>query len=462
MKFSYKIAGAIFLSMVIGKASAQTVNLPGYASDGVRFSQYNYGSSARFKGMGNAQIGTGGDISSISGNPAGLGMFTRSEFTFTPEVNATSMNTRYIDTQTGADKTSLNLNQIGAVFFMPSYRNAGQDTKKGIVSASVGLGYSRQNDYGFQANYTAVNGQSTIYNMLDDNDLNYGLNRQTGNILRSGSVSEFNIAGALNISNQVYIGATLSLTSLRYNNEQGYVEQGQFSAGDDYVVNYNQSQNTRGSGASAKIGVLFKATPQLRLGATLQTPTWFNIDESYGYNVVAQSISAPSNFDQGYTYSYNLRTPTKGSLGGSYVIGSRALISADVDFVDYSSIRFSSPDGGGLDDINTANGDISGDTKSAINYRFGAEVKVTDLVSLRGGYGFNGTPYKDDSDNLFGSKFYSGGIGYRNKMYSVDLAYQRVETHTSFSPYIFNDGTSPEPLATNNKNNFLLTVGLRF
>ena len=47
------------------------VLLPTYSGDALRFSQSNYGSTARFKGMGGAQIGVGGDMSSLSGNPAG-------------------------------------------------------------------------------------------------------------------------------------------------------------------------------------------------------------------------------------------------------------------------------------------------------------------------------------------------------------------------------------------------------
>ena len=95
-------------------ASAQVI-LPTYAGDALRFSQTNYGSSARFKGMGNAQIGVGGDISSLGGNPAGLGLFTRSEFVLTPEFNGTQMDANYLNTRTTTNKSQINLNQLGVV-----------------------------------------------------------------------------------------------------------------------------------------------------------------------------------------------------------------------------------------------------------------------------------------------------------------------------------------------------------
>ena len=434
-------------------ASAQVI-LPTYAGDALRFSQTNYGSSARFKGMGNAQIGVGGDISSLGGNPAGLGLFTRSEFVLTPEFNGTMMDANYLNTRTTTNKSQINLNQLGVVFQMPTYRSKGQDTKQGIVSASIGLGYNRNNDYGLEANFSGTNNTSSVYNMFDGDPAFTLGNNQMANVMRSGSVSEFNIAGAINISNQIYIGANLGLVSLNMNYDMNLFEKGTV---ENYSVNYFQNQTTKGSGVNGKIGVIFRPVNEFRIGMNLQTPTWFNIDDSFSVSTDNNAIDA-----QTYDFSYNLRTPLKGSLGASYVLGGRALISADVDFVDYSSIRFTSSDGGDVSTINENNNEIKSTLKSAVNYRAGAEVKVTDFVSLRAGYGINGSAYKDDSNKDFQTTFYSGGIGYRNKNYYFDVAYQRVETNSTFSPYLLSDFKEPVADVKNNKNNVFLTFGVRF
>jgi hypothetical protein len=433
-------------------ASAQI--LPTYAGDALRFSQTNYGSSARFKGMGNAQIGVGGDISSLGGNPAGLGLFTRSEFVLTPEFNGTTMDADYLNNRTSTSRSQINLNQLGVVFHMPTYRSKGQDTQKGVVSAVVGLGYNRNNDYGLETNFSGTNTTNSVYNMFGDYSVAPN-SLQAANVNRSGSVSEFNIAGAINISNQIYIGATLGLVNLRLENDMMLDEDGINS---NYYINYNQNQSTNGSGINAKLGVIFRPVPELRLGMNLQTPTWFNIDDSYSVSSNDQNVLGSETYD----FSYNLRTPLKGSLGGSYVIGGRALISADVDFIDYSTIRFSSSDGSNMQDINDNNREVKSNYKSAVNYRAGAEVKVTDFVSLRAGYGINGSAYKDDNNNDFQTTFYSGGIGYRNKNYYFDVAYQRVETNSTFSPYLLADFTEPVANVKNNKNNVFLTFGIRF
>ncbi|MDQ7949165.1 MAG: hypothetical protein REI78_04845 [Pedobacter sp.] len=440
------------IAATMGNSYAQVI-LPTYSGDALRFSQINYGSTARFKAMGNAQIGVGGDISSLGGNPAGLGLFTKSEFTFTPEFNGTTIDAAYLNTRTTSDRAQINLNQIGAVFYMPTYKMRGQDTKKGLVSAVVGLGYSRNNDYGLEANFSGTNNQSSVYNMFDnDNAFTLG-NKQSGNIVRSGSVSEFNIAGALNISNQFYIGANVGLVNLRLINDGSLYETGTVQ---NYSVNYYQNQETKGSGINGRLGVIFRPVPQFRIGANLQTPTWFTIDDRSSVSTDNNAIDAET-----YDFSYNLRTPLKGSLGASYVIGDRALISADIDFVDYSTLRFSSTNGDDIDVINENNNEVKLNFTSAMNYRFGAEVKITNMFSLRGGYGMNGSAYKDD-DDYFATKFYTGGLGYRNSNYYIDLGYQRVETHSTFSPYLLQDFNEPVADAKNSKNNVYVTVGLKF
>ncbi len=440
--------------------------LPTYAGDALRFSQTNYGSSARFKAMGNAQIGMGGDISTLGGNPAGLGFFTKSEFVFTPEFNATSSNTNYLNNNTTTTKNQLNLNQIGAVFHMPTYRAKGQDTQKGIVSAAVGIGYNRTNDYGLEAGFSGTNITSSVYNMFDgDNAYTEFGNKQNGSVMRSGSVSEFNLAGAINISNQIYIGANLGFVGLKVTNDGSLYEKGVYTelpvavpaVMKPYDVGYFQNQESNGSGINGRLGIIFRPVNELRLGVNLQTPTWFTIDDTSSANTTDKAFAAET-----YEFTYNLQTPLKGSLGASYIFGNKGLLSADIDFVDYASIRFSTSDGNSTATMAQNNNEVKANYKSAINYRVGGEFKVTDLVSLRAGYGINGSAFKDDTDNYFQTQFYSGGLGYRNKNYYFDVAYQRVQTHSTFSPYLLQDYKEPVADVNNNKTNIFLTFGIRF
>jgi long-subunit fatty acid transport protein len=78
-----KLKQSIFLSatclslLVTTQTYAQTID------DALIFSQENNGTSARIRGLGDAQTALGGDISAINGNPAGLGFFGRSDISAT-------------------------------------------------------------------------------------------------------------------------------------------------------------------------------------------------------------------------------------------------------------------------------------------------------------------------------------------------------------------------------------------
>ena len=71
-----------------------------YLQDVIRVSQAEKGSTARFKALGNAQTALGGDISSLSGNPAGLGFFTRSDASISFDFLADVNDANYFDQKT--------------------------------------------------------------------------------------------------------------------------------------------------------------------------------------------------------------------------------------------------------------------------------------------------------------------------------------------------------------------------
>ncbi len=482
-----------------------------YASDALRFSQTNYGSSSRFKGLGNAQTSLGGDISSLGGNPAGLGMFTRSEFAFTPEYDNTQAKATYLGTQTNSTKNQLNLSQIGVVWYNPAIKAKGSNLNKGLVSTVFGLGYSRNNDFSSDVTFGGKNAGSSIADFFAEQangntfdqlgegtladmayqhrlidvtaasptqyepatDLN---NQQYKNEVRSGSTSELNFAGALNFSNKFYLGASVGIVNVRYVSDAVFTESGKNistdpgneEAGNNYNLSYRQSQQTDGSGINARLGLIYKPVNAVRIGATFQTPTWMHIEDSYSealdtrYTPGSNYSSDPDN----YTFEYSLRTPLKGSFGASVIIGNHGLLSADIDYVDYASIKFSSASGynstSSRDVIRYNNQDVKDFYTSAVNYRVGGEYKIGDM-SLRAGFGLNGTPYKDDDSNVFETKYYSGGLGYRFSQYYLDLAYQRVETNNTFVPYtLANQDVEPTADVKLNRNNVFLTFGVRF
>lgn len=480
-----------------------------YAGDALRFSRTDYGSSARFKGLGNAQMSLGGDISSIGGNPAGLGMFTRSEFSITPEFNNSQSNATYLGQSTKTTKNQLNLNQAAAVWYNPVVKPKGADLNKGLISVVWGIGYNRNNDFYAEHNYSGRNTNSSIADAFAEQAQGYSpdnlgtgagmaydsylidrnsptstsytpttslTNNQSQSEVRQGSTSELNFAAGLNFSNKLYLGASIGFVDVRYVSDKLYNENGTIvsnlssaadepnhpAIGENYNLAYRTNQNTTGSGVNARIGLIYKPVNEVRLGVNFQAPTWMHLEEDYA-EVLDANFSGGTrviNDVANTNFNYNLRTPYKGSFGASVILAKSLLLSADVDYVDYGTTKLSVSDGY-RDIINDNNQYIKENYTNAINYRVGGEYRI-DKISLRAGYGLNGSPYKGDNDNKFDVKYYSAGIGYRVSQYYIDLAYQRTETINTFSPYELNDFSEPVATSKFNKNNVFLTVGVRF
>ena len=100
-----------------GAAMAQS------AIDGYRISQPEMKGTARFMSMGGAFGALGGDLSTLSQNPAGIGVYRSNDIGFTVDLECQSSTSKSQGTSYNIDQTKFLLNNIGAVFTMrlPSY-----------------------------------------------------------------------------------------------------------------------------------------------------------------------------------------------------------------------------------------------------------------------------------------------------------------------------------------------------
>jgi len=505
-----------------------------YLQDVLRFSQREQGATARFKGLGNAQTALGGDLSSVWGNPAGLGFFSQSDISISLDYANDFNKAGYFGTNSQYSVDKLGFNQIGAVFNMPTRRAQGSDLTSGWLNFNIGIGYSKTNNFNTTLGYSGENPSSTFAHFLSDeidyfgsnlgefgyesylvdfngmnpdNQYHYpialeGNNSQQNTFTHTGTQSETNISFGTNYSNKFYIGASIGFASFNYNGKQLFKEFGYTkNVGEifpdnpesefvdetsdayqilnaEYDLTYDYDQVTQGRGVNAKLGVIFKPIPNVNIGLSATTPTWYNVtddtqellDVLYYDNADATDPFHKylSNEDDGLYYlEYKLRTPYRLSGGVSAIFG-QGLISADVEYVDYASMHFSASDELGLDaksnlDQDMAEG-IASTYTGAVNIRVGGEYVIADGLLVRAGYGHNGTPYKDQS---LTTQTVSGGLGYRiNNMY-VDLTYQHFSQSFESSPYVVDEWwgdniTTPAAAITNNRSSVFLTLGVKF
>lgn len=478
MKLKYILSG-IAIVAITQNSFAQ------YSQDAIRFSQTVNGSTARVKAVGNAGTALGGDLSNVSGNPAGLGFFTRSEISITPEFGGAKTQATYLGQSTTADRNKFNLNNAAVVIYNQLTKPRGADKTKGWLSVNYGVAFNRTNNFHSNTAYGGNNNANSINDYYSDQAKQYGttngglpqwafeqflINQQSNSnaapgtqqaaiINRTGGQSAVDFSFGANYSNKLYVGLGLSFTDLRYNSSSAFYEDGNLvSPNTSYSSDFIQNQATRGTGFNAKLGVIYKPVESVRLGATFTSPTWYNIDDVYSEGIVTR-LGNGNNYSDGsenYQLNYNMRTPLKLAGGASVFIKSFGFITGDVEYVDYSSARLSSNDSYNADQID--NPDIKSLYKSAINAHIGAEARVTSFFLLRGGYGIQGDARKDNGSDI---KTVSGGVGLRFGAYYVDATYAHSSGNQNIFPYDIGNN-SPLAMLKNTANNGYLTLGYRF
>lgn len=511
MKLNKLIIGSLVAVLSITTYNLNAQNL----ADGLRFSQNINNGTAHFVSMGGAFGALGADFSSIGVNPASVGVYKSGEFTITPSFKSQKVNSTFIGVSASDNKNRIYLDNLGFVMSFRPYKSE----EKGILAYNLSFGYNRTNDfhsntitlgdfnkYSIMDYFSAITNEKytplqlepgTNYNpfnslgggawesiMAWNTWLLYEYDSGTGtyepaiylqdsvqykNITTTeGGSGEFTTALGVNISNKLYLGASLGITDFNYTSNSTYSEDAKQSNpsrpnGDRfYYMDYKQYIETKGSGFNLKIGGIYTPIPELRFGLSLHTPTFYSFDDAFSSSII-------SNFDTTSTevifqsnsplgrYNYHFETPMKVTGSVAFIIMQKGLISIDVEHLDYSSMRFRR--GGDGDTFWDLNSQMGNTFKSVTNLRFGGEYKLGD-ISLRAGYAYYPSPYKsgflNDKSKI---QQIAGGIGYRTGNVSIDFAYLRTLQDVK---YVFYDLDIPSVTNKVRDSKVLLTFGFRF
>lgn len=473
-------------------------------ADALRYSNFQVQGTARSGGMGNAFGALGGDFTSVSINPAGIGLYRSGELAITPTFGKIDVETNYLGTSMSDDKYKFAFNNISYVTTIPTSNRS----ESGIVSINVGFGYNRLKDFNSNAiaighnasssflDHLASNANSGIWDpnyeelawntdllLQDDNNIywhdieegGYGQSQQKS-ISRRGSINEYTLAMGLNFSHKLYLGASVGIVDLYYKETSSLVEWDSNNSIDYFnEMQFDSYLKTTGTGYNVKFGVIFKPTNEIRLGASIHTPTFYDLDDVFDTRMsssitdgTTQTYSAVPDYIS--EYDYDIETPLRATFSGAYIIAKKGLISADVEYVDYGSASLE--DGGDGYNFVSENQQISEAYRSTVNFRIGGEYRLTDAFNIRAGYELYPSAY---SDEAFGARqpnsdenlnIYSAGLGYRNGGFYFDLAYRHYgmdEYDMLYPAPVTNDYPEPAMAKFNTvKNRFLFTFGFKF
>lgn len=480
-------------------------------TDALRYSTEALNGTARFNALSGAFGALGGDAAAMTINPAGSAIFLKSAGSASLSVVDKKNKATYFNTRTNTSDTNLKFNQAGFVFVINnpnlessfnkftfginyiSTQNHDEDLFVfGTGNTSIGefflaqaqgipldllqlqSGESISSLYAYLGETEGVAAQNAflgyqgfIIDPIDPDDptntmyfsnIAPGTFNQQYSYYTSGYNGKFTFNFATQVNNKFSFGVNLNSHNINYNQFTFLYETNSNPGSLVNKVGFENNLAVYGWGFSAQFGAIAKLTESLRIGITYDTPTWYNIYEETVQYLETQRI------ENGTTvitvvdprivnifYKYDLRTPWKFSGSAAYVFGKHGLISFDYIYKDYSSMKFSPSNDPAFA---SENNNIKNELKGTSSFRVGGEYRINQL-SLRGGYMFDESPYKNSStiDDLSG---FSTGIGYYFGNYSLDFSYSRTQQDRNQQLYSIGLTDSASIEAIN--NNYVLSI----
>ena len=534
------------------------------AYSAMMLSENDYEGTARTAAMGNAFTALGGDLGAVSINPAATAVAKYSQVTLSPGISIISSTAAgvspyengdlpYFEKTMKSTRALFNLPNIGVAMTFNTGRKTGVKSFSAAFVMNKTASYG-QNVYAAGTNSTtsfigqmayeaSVNGYPSS-SLASDNAFDIMpwkpvIGYKTGMIepyediyvaatekvyddktaFMGGTVQQNygrNISGnkydyllnfGLNISDFVYIGLNLGLTSANYSYSEYFTEKAidpsEFEIG--YVDNdgnpipsltkyfdkmkYSSSYHYSGMGYFAKLGVIVTPIEGVRIGAAIQTPTVMSVNESWEESGEAEFTGAGGGkYSSESPYGENkwsFSSPFHANVGVAYTFNKVGLISLDYELSDYGSIKYRNSAYTDRDILEDINDEIRNSYGVAHKVRVGGEFKPIPALALRAGYNLNVSGEKAVWDGWEYAKVKPTlshkaalGIGFSsNKSFFADLALTRSflpkEYFMPYSDYVFKytkdeelivdpNYYAPEILIKPSLWNVILTIGFRF
>ena len=352
---------------------------------------------ARYIGMGGAMSALGANISAMSTNPAGIGLYRRGDFSITGSIlgePGRSYDANYLK----SSKTKASIDQLGFVYTMPifdrslkfvnlgfNYRKSRNSTKLIALNDIALPGGMSQGQQLRDLAYTNSNGwldlstsegrslTSPIANLgydtfIIDPIVDPATKKITGynnsyatayhyGRAQWGSKQEFDFNLAFNFSEQFYLGVNIGAYNISGGSTMQYEEASVDEKGQPFMTANGQRKTYllqrenrfSGTGVDAKFGFIvrpFVESP-FRLGVSVTTPTYYAMSSSTDLGISSPYEHTDKNGNKfEYTeanltnnHDYRLRTPWKVNFSLATTIGDRIALGAEYEIADHTSAQ---------------------------------------------------------------------------------------------------------------------------
>jgi len=357
-----------------------------------------FGVGARAMGMGGAQIATADDASALVYNPALLAKIKRIEFsgamTHQRLKNETGFTGNFQPLSSFLQNESITqsntrFSSANIVLPVPTYRG-------GLVFA---LGFNRMKSFD-RAYHSVLVDPSTGTTDLD------------ASVLETGGINMWSFGGALDLSPNVSIGGVINY----WQGDDDFLQE--YHIPPSTKINYEVWEKNRYldsySGWNGKLGFSVQPNKYLSLGAVVDFPTKFSIDQDYSFFYDSLSITGRDSTDE---YSvlghYDLTHPY--TFGAGTALSFKYFtLAGDIYYTDWSQME-----GKGVD-----NKLIKENYQEVVRWHLGVEVVMPEFsTKFRVGYYVDPIPFKTvylDTDR----RYFTLGAGFLiDQVMTLDISW---------------------------------------
>jgi hypothetical protein len=465
MKMKRIYIAVLALAVVLPAAAQDT-----YESGRLLMNDLN--GTARYVGMGGAMEALGAEISTISTNPAGIGLFRHS----TVSVSAGLVSQQDSKEFGGKNGTKMSFDQLGLVYSsrvsrssfvnvgfnfhkshnfnqilsaanslrnaslnMLSYHKADlEDVRKGgyywdLNDRGHVIGYENetspyraqtfsQTDYlnmnALNLEFDAENNAQMFYNAADY----YMFDRS-----QRGWISDFDFNVSGNQGDRFYWGVTVGIHDVNYKGYSIYTERLLNSEGSDVgydgnedYVDYIDTRRIEGTGIDVKAGIIVRpiAESPFRFGLYVSTPTWYELttDNDTDFNNDSE-YGCEDSWYSGESYKFRYYTPWKFGASLGHTLGTNVALGLTYEVSNYASAvnRIISDDPDYYDrERSYVDGPMKDNAENALKtvhlLKAGVEFKPDTDLALRAGYNYQSAAY--NKNGVRDMKLDSPGVSY--------------------------------------------------
>ncbi len=474
-------------------------------SDILRYSRQFFPTNARAAGAANAFGAVGANSLSPTLNPAGLGLYRQSEVNFTPALEVANTKSSFLGTSNDINAPNFSINQFSVVLNNVETR-LGKPKQEGWAAYTFSLGLNRRRGFerrglaegnntrnsilqGFtkraEGRFPSNLGTQTIEGLAyqnflitpfaGDDSTSYFPSTEPGNpnvsqgrnFTSEGGVSDLYLSFGANYSNSLYLGITLGFPIVNYEKEAIVKETNnnldQANLNDSFPnfrsLEFERSLETTGSGFYGGLGAIYRPFDFMRIGASIYSPTFYNLEDEYKYTMSAEVLDIPGTYNGEIStpkgnFDYNITTPYRVNTSLAFFLGQRGFLSIDYQYQNLRNGQISS-DNFSFGEVNELVDDLYEPTHQL---RIGSEVRLG-LFSLRGGYGFFSSPFQENITTFKRDGrgyLYSAGFGVNMNSFTIDLAFQSKTLYRFVEPYSVTDD-NPQIQERVRRSHFMLT-----